>query len=105
MQTPDTDPNTIPVPRERLADVLFALVSQARPVGLGWANHGTFTRADATALVEQRGERQTYDYVNGCPIKVYWRDGNLYRADLYDRDQGGPGSCARIVAGVLGGAS
>lgn len=97
--------SSVLVPDDKQADVLVALVSRARPVGMGVFNHRpNFTRADAVGLIESLREasgRVYFDYVNGCPIKVFFADGAIHRLDLFDRDNGGPGTGERIVQAVL----
>jgi hypothetical protein len=66
-------------------DVIQALYSRARPLGLGWAEFkdGELPRSEAESLV---GEH--LDYLHGRVMKVRVFDGKVIRADLYDRDNG-----------------
>lgn len=42
-----------------------------------------------------------FDYVCYRPIKVGFGENFIRRADLYDRDNDGPGTCADIVMDVM----
>lgn len=77
------------------ASLLKALYDAAEAVGMGLlsAVPGDLGIEEARVLV---GERMSFDYLKGRPLKINLAE-NPMRSDVYDRDQGGEGACARIV--------
>jgi len=59
----------------------------------------TFTKKDAQKLIDYAEDRDipvSLDYIRGRALKVYFEDGNLFRADLYDRDHG-ENACQEVI--------
>ena len=87
------------------AEILAALFNNAQPKGIGVLvarlpsmPTEPMTRDEANEYIKASGS--FFDYIQGRPIKVYIEGSMLCRADLYDRDNGGEGSAARIIAGL-----
>lgn len=93
------------------AEILARLYNEARPLGMGMLQDAArggkkMDREEAAALlVEARsGDRSSFDYVAGRPLKVWFHyEGDaivaLSGARLYDRDQG-MGHCEQVVNDV-----
>lgn len=86
------------------AELLLALTERAVPQGRGIV---TAMKVKPTLEICQeeikyrldRGDTSlTFDWFLGRPIKVTIGTDELIRADLYDRDNGGPGTAEAIVA-------
>jgi hypothetical protein len=76
------------------AEILVALHERTRAIGLGKLHDRPLSLAEARGLALS----QDFDYVNGRPLKIWFRGDRLYGAALYDRDCPlGPGSCQRII--------
>ena len=85
------------------AELLAALHNGTRALGLG-ALHDLgrpMTREEAQREIDARALPNgdvRFDYVQGRPIKVAFRGGELLHERLFDRDApGGDGSCSRII--------
>lgn len=96
------------------AAVLAALYNASAPTGMGrmWAVRApaTMTATDAQAIIEERGDDAgemfgnmtaspylTFDYLHGRPLKIDLR-GDAFDPWGFDRDNGGPGTAAGIIA-------
>lgn len=94
-------------PAELHPQVLKALYDNSRPQGLGWmrAVAGDMSLEQATQIVEDAKKAQPgrawMDYVGGRPIKVGFCGNEVLRVDLYDRDNGGPGTAQRLIEGII----
>ncbi len=77
------------------AALLAALYNNAAPLGLGWLHYQPepMTTEQAQKLLE---ETQSFDYLHGRCLKISLSDDTLYTR-LYDRDNGGDGTAARII--------
>lgn len=99
------------------AEVLAALYNAARPVGMGMLHYDPklMTTEEAQQIIDEGGDigrrrragievvgsngvEWSVDYVRGRPLKLHVRGNVLHGAWLYDRDQGGAGTCERIIA-------
>lgn len=84
-------------------ELLAALYDNALPLGMGRLiyDHRPLTKEQALdALGQLRFESGwRVDYLGGRPLKIEVRDGMLFGARLYDRDQG-MGACRRVVDGL-----
>lgn len=97
------------------AAVLAALYNNSQPVGMGWlqAVPGGMTVEDARKEMDAGDDRRRmfpdtppnfidatprlyFDYLRGRPLKVDL-SGDEFSPWGYDRDNGGPGTAARIV--------
>ena len=93
------------------AELLAALYNNSRPMGMGFlrAKDGVMTADDARKELGTGGDHgrdfganscgnspMYFDYLHGRPLKVDL-SGDSLRPWGYDRDNGGPGSAARIV--------
>ena len=80
------------------AEVLAALYNGAAPQGMGFiaASPRAMTVQAARKLLEQQN---SFDYIQGRPIKVALRDNVLIGFQLYDRDAG-RGAAHVIVAAL-----
>jgi hypothetical protein len=87
--------DTVSIKGLNKADVLCALYNHARPVGLG------FLQVDDKIMDRETAEqiladRTGFEYLKGRPLKI-----SLAKDDVspfgYDRDQGGPGTVARLI--------
>jgi hypothetical protein len=82
--------------------VLAALYNAAAPVGMGFLQYDKEPMAEAEAneiIAEEEartGEAASFDYLKGRPMKITIREGSI-DPRWYDRDQGGPGTAARII--------
>ncbi len=76
------------------AALLAALYNNAAPLGLGWLQaRSPLSIEEAQKLLE---ETQSFDYLYGRPLKISL-DGDERYTRLYDRDNGGDGTAARII--------
>ena len=94
------------------AELLAALYNASAPTGMGfmWAGRAPakMTAADTQAVIDGRGDDSdemfskhrgpclSFDYLHGRPLKVDLR-GNDFDPWGFDRDNGGPGTAARII--------
>lgn len=94
------------------AELLAALYNNSRPMGMGFlqAREGVMTVEQARAEIESgddssrmfgknsAGNRELYfDYLRGRPLKSNL-GGDTFDPWGYDRDNGGTGTAARIIA-------
>lgn len=94
------------------AEVLAALYNRSAPMGLGvlQARSGEMTVVVARQCIDgeddharnfpnvaKRGRELDFDYLFGRPLKVNL-SGDSFDPWLYDRDNGGSGTAARLVA-------
>lgn len=90
--------------------ILQALYNNSRPMGMGFlqARPGPMSIEDARELIAGKdsgdypGGRHNvdgyFDYVYGRPLKLLFIGDDELRTDGYDRDNGGDGTAARIIA-------
>ena len=88
--------------------VLAALYNASAPMGMGvfQAQAGNMTVAQAQAHIDADSTpdypgkkpygKYYFDYLHGRPLKVNLKE-DAFDGGLFDRDNGGPGSAARIV--------
>lgn len=71
------------------AALLAALYNRAKPQGLGFLHYKSepMTTQEAQRVLDECG-RFAFDYLRGRVLKVFERDGEIHRADLFDRDNG-----------------
>lgn len=93
------------------AEILARLYNEARSVGMGIIQDAArggkkMDREEAAALLAKArfGDRSSFDYVAGRPLKVWFHyEGDeivaLSGARLYDRDQG-QGHCEDVINAV-----
>lgn len=86
------------------AEVLAILFNNSRPVGMGIfaAAHGPreLSVEMAQSIIDEkkrRGGNISFDYLFGRPLKVLLSNGRELDAQLYDRDNGGPGTAAQLI--------
>lgn len=82
-------------------EILAALYNAAMPLGLGFlqASAKDMTTDEANELIIAAGPHRYFDYCMGRPLKLaIGVDGTIPRLDLYDRDQGGPGTALLVLA-------
>lgn len=89
------------------AKLLAALHNNTRALGMGFLHDkGPMSEEEAREIIASCDNGLSimwFDYVRGRPLKVGLKEGELLRADLYDRDApGGEGSCQRIVDSLRG---
>lgn len=102
--------NTVNIRGLDRAAVLAALYNRSRPMGMGvfQARPGDMTLEQAREAMQIGDDHARafetaksrglwyFDYLYGRPLKINLTEDDL-RVDLYDRDNGGPGSAARII--------
>lgn len=88
-----------------LAEVLARLFNNSRPVGMGIfaAAHGPreLSVEMAQSIIDEkkrRGGNISFDYLFGRPLKVLLSTNRELDPRLYDRDNGGPGTAARLIS-------
>ena len=84
------------------AEILAALFNNSHPVGMGIlaAIHGPreLSVEMAQEIIDERGGKSIYfDYLFGRPLKVDLSNGRELDTRLYDRDNGGSGTAARLI--------
>ena len=84
------------------AEILAALFNNSHPVGMGIiaAIHGPreLSVEMAQSILDERGgEEASFDYLFGRPLKISFSNDRELDAQLYDRDNGGPGTAARLI--------
>jgi len=101
----ENDPLSIECPEPIWPEVFMALYNNSKPVERGFLHYepGDMTFDEAVRLFETKriDGRFWFDYWKGRPIKVSFGNDRLYRPDLYDRDNGGPGTVAKFIAQAL----
>ena len=86
------------------AEILSALFNNSHPVGMGIiaALHGPkeMSIQMAESIIDEKkreGRNISFDYLFGRPLKVSFSNDRELDAQLYDRDNGGPGTAAHLI--------
>lgn len=86
------------------AEILAALFNNSHPVGMGIfaALHGPkeMSVEMAQSIIDEKkreGRNISFDYLFGRPLKVFFSNDRELDAQLYDRDNGGPGTAAHLI--------
>lgn len=80
------------------ASVLAALYNASRPQGMGFLAYQTknMTEEEASILLEERGNRKYFDYLQGRVMKIDLSAPDQFEERLYDRDNG-TGAAQRVI--------
>jgi len=78
-------------------DVLAHLYNHAKPLGMGFFAAKASPMTSPEAWSHLQGTKY-FDYLNGRPMKLNFAKFPILEPRLYDRDQGGTGTLANLVA-------
>jgi hypothetical protein len=79
--------------------VLAHLYNNAKPLRMGFlqAKTNPMSVKEAAYLLSKQTQ---FDYLHGRPMKINFDKWPSINTRLYDRDQGGPGTAARLIQGI-----